>query len=53
MSCHHRKFRSIGRQNDYNVTLDIDGGAEGRYWLYFKVDLYEHSGDCIQPLPPP
>jgi hypothetical protein len=39
-------------QNDYNVSLDIDGGKEGRYWLFFKVGLFDVPGPCpVQDLP--
>lgn len=34
--------------NEYNLTLTVDGGKEGRYQLFFLIDLFQLSQE-IQP----
>lgn len=37
--------------NEYNVVLNVDGGDEGKYDLFFKVDLFKITDSIIKPLP--
>lgn len=35
-------------QNEYNLVVNVDGGDEGNYELFFKVDLFEYDAEPIQ-----
>jgi hypothetical protein len=39
--------------NDYNLTVSIDGGEEGKYTLFFMMDLFEITRIVQPELPSP